>query len=255
MLSRWSSKSTRLEVLKDGKAQSGSAVAFSSSTHVQDDNSTMKYIIAGSVLATCVGNMFIMRSRLKSMSKWRAPTARKSDGWAHPSPSNMYENAHVTKENLRGPNTPAGGQHSAAEPFPPATSMRAKLKEMNPRMRDRFFLDKWATWKKSGFKDDALRPNFITGSTIADGRSFANYLRNLEMRTDTVPSVDEVKFAYRALARELHPDANRHGGVIELDNDENEEIQEKNTQALTRAKEAQDALVVKLRNIDKCPRL
>ena len=68
MLSRWSSKSTRLEVLKDGK-ESGSAVAFSSSTHVQDDNSTMKYIIAGSVLATCVGNMFIMRSRPVNMGE------------------------------------------------------------------------------------------------------------------------------------------------------------------------------------------
>ena len=134
----------------------------------------------------------MMRSRLRSISKWRAPTSRKSEKWAHPSPSNMYENDHVTKENLRGPNTPHG-QHAAAEPFPPATRMRAKLKEMNPRQRDSLFLEKYAAWRKSDFQDASLRPHFVPGSTIAEGRSFTNYLRNLKMQTDVFPSIDEVK--------------------------------------------------------------
>jgi hypothetical protein len=218
------------------------AVALSSNG---EKESLLKYIIAGSVLATCVGNMFVMRSRLRSISKWRAPTSRKSDSWAHPSPSNMYENAHVTKENLRGPNTP-NGQYAAAEPFPPANKMRAKVREMNPRQRDRYFLDRFAEWKKSNFRDAALRPNFVPGSTVAEARSFTSYLRNLKMRTDTFPSIEEVKGAYRAIAVELHPDSNP---------DRSDKNQETYTAALTRAKEAQEALITKLRFIEKCPRL
>ena len=182
----------------------GTVIAVSSSQN--GETSWVAYVIAASVLATAFGNMFVMRSRLKSISRWKAPSKQRTTDWKHPSPANWYKNDHVTKEHLRGPNTPPG-VHAAYEPYPEAGSKAFTSKD-NPLQRQKVFLDNFKKWKESDYRDESLRPNFVPGSNMAENSTFRNYLRTLKLPLEAVPSPKEVKEAYRLIALELHPDSN-----------------------------------------------
>lgn len=208
------------------------------------EKSWVAYVIAASVLATAFGNMFVMRSRLKSISRWKAPSKqRATSGWEHPSPSNWYKNDHVRKENLRGPNTPPG-VHAAYEPYPEAGSKAFKNKD-SPLQRQRLFLEKFKKWKASEY-DGALRPDFVPGSDFAENHLFRNHLRTLRLPLEVVPSPKEVKEAYRLIALELHPDSNNNG---------KEEVDpakaQLNRATFTDASNAAKALHQKLSHIEK----
>ena len=205
------------------------------------ETSWVAYLIAASVLATAFGNMFVMKSRLKSISRWKAPSKQRTTDWRHPSPANWYENKHVKKEHLRGPNTPPG-VHGAYEPYPEAGSKSFKTGD-NPIQRQKIFLKKFKKWKLSEYNDNSLRPTFVPGSTIAENSSFASYLRTLNLPLDSMPSPKEVKEAYRLIALELHPDSSKSVP--------DPEKAQSNRAAFTEASNAAKALQQKLTSIEK----
>lgn len=227
-----------------GTSRSSSIVAMSASNGKNGNGETswVAYVIAASVLATAFGNMFVMKSRLKSISRWKAPSKQqRTTDWRHPSPSNWYENSHVTKENLRGPNTPPG-VHAAYEPYPEADSKAFKAGD-NPLQRQKIFLDRFKQWKLSEYSDDSLRPHFVPGVTIAENSSFRSYLRTLNLPLESMPSPKEVKEAYRLIALELHPDS--YKGEIDPAK------AQLNRAAFTEASNAAKALQQKLSVIEK----
>lgn len=191
-----------------------------SSSQNQDD-SWFKYIVAASVIGTCIGNMFVAR-KMRSIGKWRAPTkdahTRKpgGNGFQHPSPSNFYENKHINETNYRGPNTPQWDKAFKA-PYPSsATSsdFKMRLNQKSPIELDKEFIlyyIKWANAKPPFDANSHNRPYFITGSATYDGLALQPHLTTLDLQIDRISSVKEIKMAFQQKAKLLHPDSNHRG--------------------------------------------
>ena len=190
-----------------------------SSNQGQED-SWFKYIVAASVIGTCIGNMFVAR-KMRSIGKWTAPTKdahkRKAGGYGfHPSPSNFYANEHINASHYRGPHTRQHGWDGKTfnAPYPnSATNAHFKnhLKQKSPLELDQEFIVAYKKWSRTipPFESNSpYRPYFVAHSSTWDGLALQHHLNNLDLQQDRVSSVTEIKRAFQHKAKLLHPDSN-----------------------------------------------
>lgn len=155
-----------------------------------NDTGILKYVIAGSVIAACIGNMFVAR-KMRSFSNIKNPV-HSTSGFSSQSKSSSTNSSTSSSANNSANSTYAGN----------CVRMKMEAIELDTKSRN---LKMFCDWRTSNF-DPSYKSRPPISLLPQHLHSNLDHLQLLKQ----FPSRKEVKDGYRRLALLIHPDRIRN---------------------------------------------